>query len=235
MTLLALRAPTTHQRSPVRLGCRSRGTSTFDGQAIAEASLEHLVSRSQCLTLFATHYLGIARDMGGRGDRLVDCRTMSFRQQEEEEGSGGGGVTLLYRSVPGISPSSFGLNVARMAGIPPPVVSRAGEVSRTLSGGSSAPEEVGGKRAAAAGASRELLAQAGGARPFQARPRVPAPGHAEGAGGWLLMCSAIARCVLQASELASVLSGLRSALATGSVAHLDELQEKCRTVALFMV
>uniref|UniRef100_K3ZQ28 DNA mismatch repair protein n=1 Tax=Setaria italica TaxID=4555 RepID=K3ZQ28_SETIT len=101
-----------------------RGTSTSDGQAIAASVLEYLVHQVQCLGLFSTHYHRLAVE---HKDAKVSLCHMAC-----EVGKGEGGleeVTFLYRLTPGACPKSYGVNVARLAGIPASVLQRANEKS----------------------------------------------------------------------------------------------------------
>ncbi|KAK9827992.1 hypothetical protein WJX81_005994 [Elliptochloris bilobata] len=142
-------------RSLVIVDELGRGTSTHDGLAIALATLEHLVSRVGCLTLFVTHYpkvAGLAQMYPG----LVACRCMSYLQEGAPPaspqprggpGAGAGGaaavprITFLYKLVPGVADCSFGLNVARMAELPEAVVLRAGRARGRHGGRHRAPLE----------------------------------------------------------------------------------------------
>ncbi|KAK3133294.1 hypothetical protein QOZ80_6AG0534770 [Eleusine coracana subsp. coracana] len=101
-----------------------RGTSTSDGQAIAASVLEYLVHHVQCLGLFSTHYHRLAVE---HKDSKVSLCHMAC-----EVGVGEGGleeVTFLYRLAPGACPKSYGVNVARLAGVPASVLQRANEKS----------------------------------------------------------------------------------------------------------
>ncbi|KAL5206458.1 hypothetical protein ABZP36_034667 [Zizania latifolia] len=112
------------KNSLVALDELGRGTSTSDGQAIAASVLEYLVHRVQCLGLFSTHYHRLAEE---NKDSKVSLCHMAC-----EVGKGEGGleeVTFLYRLTPGSCPKSYGVNVARLAGIPAPVLQRATEKS----------------------------------------------------------------------------------------------------------
>lgn len=101
-----------------------RGTSTSDGQAIAASVLEYLVHQVQCLGLFSTHYHRLAME---HNDTKVSLCHMAC---EVVEGVGGlEEVTFLYRLTPGACPKSYGVNVARLAGIPTKLLQRANEKS----------------------------------------------------------------------------------------------------------
>ncbi|KAI5848730.1 muts domain V-domain-containing protein [Morchella snyderi] len=101
-------------RSLVVLDELGRGTSTCDGVAIAGAVLECVLERG-CLCLFATHYAALAgragRVGGGKG---VAARFMRFEVPED----GSDDITFLYELGEGVASRSYGLNVARLAGLP---------------------------------------------------------------------------------------------------------------------
>jgi DNA mismatch repair protein MutS len=109
------------ERSLVLLDEVGRGTSTFDGLSIAWAVVEYLHDAPACRarTLFATHY----HELTALADRLE--RVKSFRVQVREHA---GRVVFLHRLVAGAADHSYGIEVARMAGLPASVVSRAREV-----------------------------------------------------------------------------------------------------------
>jgi len=113
-----------------------RGTATFDGTAIAYAVVEHLVGQTGCRTLFATHYHSLIDDL--EMDPRVKLGHMEcFVQQPETDDNNdsnpshnntvtkhkeGEEVTFLFRLCDGSSPKSYGINVARLAGLPPAVI-----------------------------------------------------------------------------------------------------------------
>ncbi|XBH92070.1 hypothetical protein VPH35_083283 [Triticum aestivum] len=112
------------KNSLVALDELGRGTSTSDGQAIAASVLDYLVHRVQCLGLFSTHYHKLAVE---HEDGKVSLCHMAC-----QVGTGEGGleeVTFLYRLTAGSCPKSYGVNVARLAGIPASVLQRANEKS----------------------------------------------------------------------------------------------------------
>jgi len=96
-----------------------RGTSTFDGYSIAHAVMKHLVKTTKSLTLFSTHYHMLLEDF--KDDFRVKLYHMGFRQESKKQHK----ITFLYKFVEGACPSSFGLNVARMAGLPTKVLDSA--------------------------------------------------------------------------------------------------------------
>ena len=115
-------------RSLVILDELGRGTSTYDGAAIAYATLSYLAERTRCLTVFATHYPDVVRSLVKERPADVATSRMDYVQEAGEAGEGGQTVprvTLLYRMVPGIADRSFGVSVARMAGVPQAVVAAA--------------------------------------------------------------------------------------------------------------
>uniref|UniRef100_A0A0E0ES22 DNA mismatch repair protein n=1 Tax=Oryza meridionalis TaxID=40149 RepID=A0A0E0ES22_9ORYZ len=111
------------KNSLVALDELGRGTSTSDGQAIAASVLEYLVHRVQCLGLFSTHYHRLAAE---NKDSKVSLCHMAC---EISKGGGLEEVTFLYKLTPGSCPKSYGVNVARLAGIPASVLQRANEKS----------------------------------------------------------------------------------------------------------
>lgn len=106
------------KRSLVILDEIGRGTSTFDGLALAWAVVEELVRRGNkgIRTLFATHY----HELTALEGRLEGVHNMNIAVKEW-----GGEIVFLRRLVPGPSDRSYGIEVARLAGVPQPVVARA--------------------------------------------------------------------------------------------------------------
>jgi len=100
-----------------------RGTATFDGLSLAWSIVEHLHEAVRPLTLFATHYHELT-ELADLLPRVVN-RTMAVKEWEER-------ILFLRRVVPGSADKSYGLHVARLAGIPPEVVGRAEQVLRNL-------------------------------------------------------------------------------------------------------
>lgn len=116
-------------RSLVVLDELGRGTSTHDGMAIAGSVLDWLVREKKCLTLFITHYQALARmqDQFPNGElRNVHMRFEHSGEGEHEE------VTFLYEVGEGVSYRSYGLNVARLAGLSGGVRELAREKSEML-------------------------------------------------------------------------------------------------------
>lgn len=100
-----------------------RGTSTEDGVAVALATLEHLARETRCLSLFVTHYPEIPAAV--RAPPLDDGTLRLGRMAVLERGGDPPAITFLHRLEAGAAEASFGLNVARMAGVPESVVARA--------------------------------------------------------------------------------------------------------------
>ncbi len=108
-------------RSLVILDEIGRGTSTYDGLSIARSVIEHIHNdpRLGCKTLFATHY----HELTQLASSLPGVRNLSVVVAEE-----GSDVVFLHHIVPGGADRSYGVHVARLAGMPPGVVNRAWEV-----------------------------------------------------------------------------------------------------------
>ena len=113
-------------RSLVILDEIGRGTATFDGLSIAWATVEHLHDNLQCRALFATHYHELTA-LSARLDRL-SRHTMRVREWQDE-------IVFLHEVAPGDAEASYGIHVARLAGLPAAVVARAEDVLATLEAG----------------------------------------------------------------------------------------------------
>ena len=100
-----------------------RGTSTFDGYSIAHAVLNYLIDRIRCRAMFSTHYHMLLEDFKSRPG--IVSYHMSYRSNEE-----GDRVMFMYKFIKGNCPKSFGINVARMAGIPKSIISKANRKSK---------------------------------------------------------------------------------------------------------
>jgi DNA mismatch repair protein MSH6 len=143
-TAAALRGAT--RRSLVIMDELGRGTSTFDGTAIASAAVKHLVERSKCLSLFATHYHSLLDEW--RSEPNVRLGHMQCLVDEEDDGAAAedGSITFLYTLGEGTCPKSFGINVARLAALPAEVLSKAKQVSlefeEEMNGARSTPNEL---------------------------------------------------------------------------------------------
>ena len=103
-----------------------RGTSTYDGLAIAWAVVEAMHDQLQCRTLFATHYHELTR-LAGR----LDCLSLHHVRAREWKGD----LVLLHEVADGAADRSYGIAVAKLAGLPPRVVARAKSVLAKLEAG----------------------------------------------------------------------------------------------------
>ena len=106
-----------------------RGTSTFDGLAIAQAVVEHLQGTTGCRTLFATHYLQLASL-----DRLSGVANAQVLVKQH-----GDSLVFLHQVVPGAADKSWGVHVAKLAGVPDVVIQRAHELLVQLETGTVSP------------------------------------------------------------------------------------------------
>ncbi|KZS90218.1 hypothetical protein SISNIDRAFT_457723 [Sistotremastrum niveocremeum HHB9708] len=109
-----------------------RGTATFDGMAIASAVLQHLVQSINCKALFITHYSSVAEDMGKIFRRQIENVHMNF--VEEEKLNGTREIHFLYTLTSGIASGSFGIECARLAGLPEKVLEAATVRAQTMQG-----------------------------------------------------------------------------------------------------
>lgn len=105
-----------NKRSLVILDEMGRGTATFDGLAIAWAAVEHLHEVNKCRTLFATHYHELT-SLASRLSRL-SCNTIKVKEWKNE-------VIFLHEVSSGVADRSYGIHVARLAGLPVQVLNRA--------------------------------------------------------------------------------------------------------------
>jgi DNA mismatch repair protein MutS len=110
-------------RSLIVLDEIGRGTSTYDGVSIAWAVAEHIHDRLGAKTLFATHY----HELGALAEQHARVRNVSVAAREWK-----GEVVFLRKLTAGGANRSFGVEVARLAGLPPAVVERARAILRTL-------------------------------------------------------------------------------------------------------
>lgn len=104
------------ERSLIVLDELGRGTSTFDGMAIAQAVIEHLHNKIGARTLFSTHFHELTKL-----EKTLPKLTTYRVEVEEKQGA----IYFLHHVSRGSTDRSYGVNVARMAGIPTPVVKRA--------------------------------------------------------------------------------------------------------------
>ncbi len=114
------------EKSLIILDEVGRGTSTYDGMSIARAIIEYLCKKIKARTLFATHYHELA-DLADEFP-LVKNYTTAIKERGEE-------IIFLHKVIPGSIDHSYGLQVARLAGIPQNVIARAREVLLELEKG----------------------------------------------------------------------------------------------------
>ncbi len=111
------------ERSLVILDEIGRGTSTYDGLALAWAITEHIATGIKCRTLFATHYHEIT-ELADLLGNVKNCN-VAVREWKDE-------VVLLHKIVPGRTDKSYGIHVARLAGIGKPIIKRSREILEEL-------------------------------------------------------------------------------------------------------
>jgi DNA mismatch repair protein MutS len=104
------------ERALVILDEIGRGTATFDGLSIAWATIEHLHESNRCRALFATHF----HEMTALAAKLPRLHNATMRVKEWQ-----GDVVFLHEVVPGAADRSYGIQVAKLAGLPPSVIERA--------------------------------------------------------------------------------------------------------------
>ena len=103
-----------------------RGTATYDGLSIAWATLEHLHDVNECRALFATHY----HELTVLSERLEGLKNATVSVKEWD-----GEVVFLHKVKPGAADRSYGVQVARLAGLPDAVIARAKDVLASLEAG----------------------------------------------------------------------------------------------------
>ncbi len=121
MTETAVILNTATPRSFIVLDEIGRGTATYDGLALAWAVVEHIHQRTRAKTLFATHY----HELTELAEQLDGVRNLRVTVKEA-----GDRIIFLRRVEPGKADRSYGIEVARLAGLPMPVIERAREVLR---------------------------------------------------------------------------------------------------------
>jgi DNA mismatch repair protein MutS len=114
------------ERALVILDEIGRGTATFDGLSIAWAAVEYLHGHNRCRAIFATHF----HEMTALSEKLPRLHNVTMRVKEWE-----GDVVFLHEVGKGAADRSYGVQVARLAGLPEPVVERARTVLRQLEEG----------------------------------------------------------------------------------------------------
>jgi DNA mismatch repair protein MutS len=121
MTETATILNTATPQSLVLLDEMGRGTATFDGLSLAWATLEHLHGLIGARTLFATHY----HELTLLAEQLPRLKNLRVAVKETPQG-----IVFLHAIEPGAASKSYGIEVARLAGLPAKVVSRARQVLR---------------------------------------------------------------------------------------------------------
>ena len=121
MTETAAILNTATSKSLVLLDEMGRGTSTYDGLSLAWATVEHLHERVGARTLFATHY----HELTLLAERLARLKNLRVTVKE-----GAGGIVFLHTVEAGAASKSYGIEVAKLAGLPTGVIARAREVLR---------------------------------------------------------------------------------------------------------
>ncbi len=124
-----------------------RGTSTYDGLALAWAIAEHLAERIRCRTLFATHY----HELTDLAERLPGVANYNVAVREELRPDGAGReIAFLHKIVPGATDRSYGIHVAAMAGLPACVLRRSEAIlaalERRMPGGGIEPRPPGRRK-----------------------------------------------------------------------------------------
>ena len=110
-------------RSLVILDEIGRGTSTLDGLSLAWAIAEHIAANVRCRTLFATHY----HELTDLSQRYKGVKNLNVAVREWEDQ-----VVFLHRILEGFTDRSYGIHVARLAGVPKPVLDRARQLLSEL-------------------------------------------------------------------------------------------------------
>jgi DNA mismatch repair protein MutS len=111
------------EKSLVILDEVGRGTSTYDGLALAWAVTEHIANRLKCRTLFATHYHELT-ELAELFTNVANCN-VAVREWMDE-------VVFLHKILPGGTDKSYGIHVAKLAGVPKPVLERSQEILEEL-------------------------------------------------------------------------------------------------------
>jgi DNA mismatch repair protein MutS len=121
MTETATILNTATRQSLILLDEMGRGTATFDGLSLAWATVEYLHAETGARTLFATHY----HELTMLAEKLPRVRNLRVGVKEAA-----GGIVFLHNIEPGAASKSYGIEVARLAGLPPAVIERAKHVLR---------------------------------------------------------------------------------------------------------
>ncbi len=111
------------EKSLVILDEVGRGTSTYDGLSLAWAITEHIANKLKCRTLFATHYHELT-ELAELFSNVKNCN-VAVREWMDE-------VVFLHRILPGGTDKSYGIHVAKLAGVPKPILERSKEILEEL-------------------------------------------------------------------------------------------------------
>lgn len=96
-----------------------RGTSTYDGMSLAKAMIEYIATNIKAKTLFSTHYHELVQ-LADNFDNIVNYHVDVYEKD--------GDVTFLYKMIPGQADRSYGINVAKLAGLPDSIIERSNEI-----------------------------------------------------------------------------------------------------------
>ncbi|RFA32440.1 DNA mismatch repair protein MutS [Virgibacillus dokdonensis] len=110
-----------------------RGTSTYDGMALAQAIIEYIHNHIQAKTLFSTHY----HELTDLANTLSHLKNVHVRAEEHE-----GNVVFLHQIKEGPADESYGIHVAKLANLPNSLITRASEILKELEGNMEAKSEV---------------------------------------------------------------------------------------------
>ncbi|NLM51918.1 MAG: DNA mismatch repair protein MutS [Firmicutes bacterium] len=121
------------KKSLVILDEVGRGTSTFDGISIAQAVIEYLYTKIKARTMFATHF----HELAALADKYKGIKNLATAVKEQ-----GDEIIFLHKVIPGSVDHSYGLQVARLAGLPRRVLSRAEEILALLEENKKAQKEI---------------------------------------------------------------------------------------------
>ncbi|MFC7392625.1 DNA mismatch repair protein MutS [Scopulibacillus cellulosilyticus] len=113
------------QNSLILLDEIGRGTSTYDGIAIAQAIVEYIHDKIAAKTLFSTHY----HELTDLEDRLLRLKNVHVSAMEED-----GKVVFLHKVLPGQADKSYGIHVAKLANLPDSLIDRANDILKELEG-----------------------------------------------------------------------------------------------------
>jgi DNA mismatch repair protein MutS len=121
-------------KSLVLLDEVGRGTSTFDGLSVAWSVVEFIDERLSCRTIFATHYHELT-GMAALSPRVFNCQVAVKRWEDK--------VIFMHKIIPGGCDDSYGIEVARLAGLPRSTISRAKQILKLLESGKFSQSELG--------------------------------------------------------------------------------------------